>query len=208
MRGLVVVLVMVAPVMVALGQGAAARCVGPDDVATGVTFTREDGRTGRLLLAGDAVKVNYDIRSDFWVDRRRVTGGVFETDTDWWPVDEMAVGEGVLERHRRFDPAPPAGLEPGGSFNAEVQETALNYAPVENSPIRRDRVLAVRYAALEAQEVTLGGCGYRVIPVEATWTGEGAAATFQRWLYFADLGFAIETKTDRGRFGLTALTAE
>lgn len=202
MRGLVVVLV-----MVALGQGAAARCVGPGDLATGVTFTREDGRTGRLLRAGDAVKVDYDIRSDTWVDRRRVTGGVFETDTAWWPVDEVAVGEGVLERHRSFDPAPPAALEPGGSFTAEVRETALNYAPVENGPIRRGRVLAVRYAALEPQDVTLGGCGYRVIPLEATWTGEGAAATFQRWLFFPDLGFAIETKTDRGRFGLTALTA-
>ena len=122
-----------------------------------------------------------------------------------WPVDQAAVGEGVTERKFRFATPLPAAIAPGMTYVSDVAVEMISHAPVAGGPIKHGFQQSVSYATQEARVVRLGGCADQVIPVGAPWAGDAGSPGFQRWLYFTDLGLAIETKTAAGQNGLTQL---
>lgn len=194
--------------LVCLTSPAGARCVGPGDLASGVAFTREDGRTGLAVARDGGVFLNYDARSPVWTDQRQTILGLFERDIRWFPQDEPTMGGAEAHRVRHFQPALPRQVLPGLHVAGEVWEKVTTETQTDLGTLTDRYTYQADWQALEPLTVTIGGCAYAVIPVEATWTSTDPGAArfaFQRWLYFTDLGFAIETKTSQGRFGLTAL---
>ena len=52
---------------------AATACVTAADLATGVLFTREDGRSGLAITKGRDIRVVYSAMNDDWTDTRRLS---------------------------------------------------------------------------------------------------------------------------------------
>lgn len=204
-----------AAIAVVLGLAAApagARCVTADDLATGVSFKRQDGRSGLAKQKGGEVDINYATApKSEWEDHRRGEFGIYENYWFSYPSEELVIGQGpggTFDYKLQGKPPVPVA---GQSWASQVAVTVSTNNGSENGDSEQKFTLDVTYRFLETKQVKLSGCTYTILPVEATFTGEGADFT-RRWLYFPDLGFGLETRlTDRNtnvddKMGLTALT--
>ena len=203
---------LIALALLALPGLAAADCVTRDDLATGVTFKRQDGRSGLVKADGKTIVIDYAVNSQTaWHDWRRTSYGVYDLAWGWTPTDEYYVGGGPGGSYDyKFAKKPPLP-EPGKAWKSAVRVTESQDIGIESGPIITKYSHGVTYSFQDTKEVKLSGCTYTVMPVEATFTGSGAHYS-RRWIYFPDLGFGLETRqTDHTtgedrKLGLTALT--
>lgn len=176
-------------------QMASADCLTAPSIVQGVSFTRSDGRQGFAQRQGDDVVIDYATGTGPWQDQRRTWLGFYEVQTDqYFQDDPDAVGGGTKHVTQAFNgqmPAPAAGAN--WSMTMEYHEVQDNSSEVGH--IDYDARYQVAFHALAEIGGTISGCPYRAIPVEATFRGPDDSFT-RRWLYFTDLGFALETKRD------------
>lgn len=200
MRGLT--LAMAAVLM--LAGPAAARCVVAGDLARGVVFARDGAFQGRLVAKDGGVFIDYATDSGS-TDTRQTLFGIYELATVTAAGAEW-VGTGPVAVRQVFRGDPPEPVA-GQTWQVRIKATVTGdgtTGPDSGSTkvVRRQ----ASYDFLPEKTVTISGCRYRVIPVEAHFR-QSAAGFDQRWLYFADLGFGIET-IPAGRTvsaGITAL---
>lgn len=195
-----------------LSSPAFADCVTKDDLAVGVAFKRQDGRAGLIKAKGKTFEINYAVESKTaWQDERDALMGIYETGWAYTPTDEYYVGgsPGGLYSYK-FAKKPPVPAE-DATWQSKVKVTETQDNGTEYGPEESHFNLTVVYSYQTIKEAKLSGCTYRIMPVEATFTGENTHLT-QRWIYFPDLGFGLETRVtmhnageDR-KLGLTALT--
>lgn len=190
----------------------AADCVTADDLATGISFTRQDGRSGLVQSDGKTIVVDYAVNSQTaWHDWRRTVYGVYDIGWGWTPTDDYYVGGGpggsYDYKFARKPPVPEAN--DGWTTTVRVTETQDN--GTEFGPEKSRYSYDVSYSFQEPKQVKLSGCPYTVLPVEATFTGSHGHYS-RRWVYFPDLGFGLETRQTDHRtgetrtLGLTAMT--
>ncbi len=192
-----------------LALPAAADCVTKADLVKGIAFTRQDGHAGRVQTQGGALVVDYVTDHKGWYDRRVTRFGVFETQFDLWLSDAVLVGGEAPVMVWRFSPAPIAP-QPDKGWTASVHQVVshIGYGSQMVKLVNRDKSdLSAKFQFLTVIEAKLSGCSYRILPVEARFTGPGGSQT-RRWIYFPDLGFGLETARDGVQNGLTALVAE
>jgi hypothetical protein len=193
--------VVFAGLVVTLGAGAAAaQCLTADDLARGILFDRQDAGTGSAIAMGEgAVQVDYRADSQGYADRRDMASGVYETRivSVSAPPDVIGVWSERIESRDfsgRF-PAPEAGRTWETRITTRWEISDFSGMPQSG----RERISAV-YSFLQANDVTLSGCAYQVIPVEARLTWEDGDLT-RRYAYFPALGVAIETRETDHRTG-------
>jgi hypothetical protein len=206
LSALVLSLAVLAPALVE------ARCVEAGDLRAGITFKRQDGRLGLVRSGKDrgVVVVDYDSASGVSRDMRRSLWGVYETRTTL----QGKGGETVISW--KFEPRPQEP-QAGGGWAGTVREGRRGAGEALQLPgfgalekeefdaVRKGaRVLRVSYSFLPERVVKLSGCRYRVVPVEAVFAGAGQGFS-RRWVYFADLGFGLETRRDGDANGIVAL---
>lgn len=189
-----------------------ARCVTADDLATGIAFKRQDGRTGLATAEGKKVKIDYATNPQgAWQDLRITDRGIYEASWGWTPTEEYYVGGGPGGAYQYSIQGKPPEPAAGKSWETTIRVKESHYDGTESGgDVLRYSVKAL-YSYQPVKEAKLSGCTYRIQPVEATFTGKGVHQT-RRWIYFPDLGFGLETRfTDHGtgedrKLGLTALT--
>lgn len=179
-------------------QPAAARCVTAADLDSGIAFQREDGRTGLAVRDGKFVRIDYATGADAWLDQRVMAHGLYEVQADFHFNALPTVGGG--SPHFTWTYAGRIPLpKPGKTWTTSVSERRHEDIGTERTPPDQQRQDEVTFSFLDAMQVTLSGCPYTVVPVET--------AAGQRWLYFSDLGFAIETRrAEEGQRGLLSFT--
>jgi len=197
--------------LLALPGSAAARCVTAQDLATGITFKRQDGRSGTAVADGPTIKVNYAAGSKTaWEDDRQTRMGIYELTWSWTPTDEYYVGGGPGGDFSYKLSGKPPLPKPGTSWKTRISVLQTQDIGIESGPIKTRYSYDVIYSFQDTAQAKLSGCSYTILPVEATFTGSGTHFT-RRWIYFPDLGFGLETRmTDHTtgqdrKLGLTAL---
>ena len=173
---------------------AQARCVTADDLATGIAFKRQDGRSGLALAKGKTVDINYNANpTTAWRDKRVTDRGIYELTRGSYPSDEEIVGAGPGGYFEyRLSGKPPVP-KAGSSWKTTVTTKTTSDAGTEAGPqVQRGKMTAT-YSFQAVTEATLSGCTYRIQPVEATFLAENTHTT-KRWIYFPDLGFGLETR--------------
>jgi len=185
---------LLALVLLALPSLAAARCVTADDLATGITFKRQDGRSGTVVADGRNLEVSYAANSKTaWQDDRRTTMGIYELTWAWTPTDEYYVGGGPGGSYSyKFASKPPVP-ETRKSWKTKVNVIESQDIGIESGPIRTRYSYDVTYSFQETAQAKLSGCTYTILPVEATFIGKSDHFT-RRWIFFPDLGFGLETR--------------
>ena len=185
----------------------AATCVTAQDLATGIACTRQDGRSGSAVAAGGLIEIDYAVTPDTaWQDFRRTSLGIYEMSWAFSPTDLPIVGGGPGGSYTyRFAGTPPVPT-PGTAWTTTVRRVASRDIGVQSGPVVTRHRYKVTYRLLDIAQATVSGCTYTILPVEAVREGGGA----QRWIYFPDLGFGIETSRSDGteaarKLGLTAL---
>ena len=189
-----------------------ARCVTAADLASGIAFKRQDGRSGLAQADGKGVTVDYATNATgAWQDLRQTDRGIYEASWAWTPTEEYYVGGGPgggWQYGLQGEPPEPA---PGESWTTSIRVRESHYDGTESGgPVLKYTLKAV-YSYQAVKEAKLSGCTYRILPVEATFTGKNTHFT-RRWIYFPDLGFGLETRVtdhqggDDRKLGLTALT--
>lgn len=189
----------------------AAACVTAADLADGIAFKRQDGRSGWAQADGAGVSIDYASDPDNdWSDYRKTRLGIYESLWSWSPSDEAVMGQGpgagYSYKLAGKPPAPAAGM----AWASKVKVTETTDDGSENGQQSQSYTLKVSYTAQAAKTVRLSGCSYTILPIEAHFTGDHTDLT-RRWVYFPDLGFGLETRVtnhltgeDR-KLGLTAL---
>jgi len=186
---------------------AAADCVTAANLATGITFTREDGRAGLVTGDGKVVRIDYSTMPDDWTDKRVTRMGIYELEANFHYDPLPVVGGGYPYYTWTYQSRGIAPI-PGHSFRAHIAQRREEDIGTETTPPPEISAYDVTYRFLEAKEVALSGCPYTIIPVEADYPG----GVMQRWVYFPDLGFGLETVPRRvegcvlARNGLKSLT--
>ena len=184
-----------------LAAPAAARCVTAADLVDGVMFTRAGGQEGSVISAGrNEVQISYRHGDRENFDRRTARLGVYETRqmTGSFPSDVIGVWsetEATFAYQGRL-PVP----QPGETWETVVR-VEQNTSDHSGTPKRDRGRFNVQFVFLDLQEVTLDGCSYRMIPVEARFDGE-VTTIVQRQAYFPDLGFGIETQVSYPETGV------
>ena len=189
----------------ALIRPASAACQ-PVDLAKGIAFQRQDGSRGlaRLETGGDVV-IDYVTNRGYWLDRRRVTHGVFEIGRVVQESEEPMVGASAPDFTWTYSPK-PVWPEDGILWSGKVKESSEVTISDANATVERDRTRwTASYRCFEPREVTLSGCTYQALTVEATFVGDRGSRT-QRWVYFPQYGLGLETRRDGVTNGITALT--
>lgn len=203
MRALLILLLTASP--------AAADCVTAADLASGIAFKRQDGRSGWAQADGAVVNIDYasDPRND-WGDSRKARLGIYESLWSWYPSDEAVMGQGPGAGYVYKLAGQPPALTPGMAWASRVKMTETTDNGSEKGRESLSYTLRVSYTSLAVKTAKLSGCTYDVVPVEAHFTGDHTDLT-RRWVYFPDLGFGLETRVtnhltgeDR-KLGLTAL---
>jgi hypothetical protein len=171
--------------------GVQARCVAAGDLANGVIFAREGAFAGRIEARDGGVFIDYNTSAKGAGDQRQTLFGIYEEQTDTTPPpgDVGTYGQTDVQGFRGAPPEPVAGAD----WETRIKRRSDGGgAVVPDAPDPEVTRFKARYAFLPEMAVQISGCPYRVIPVEAVFDRpEGAKG--QRWLYFADLGFGIET---------------
>lgn len=186
-----------------LPLGALAECVTADSLAKGVSFKRADGRAGRAVARDGGIYVDYAAGKGLWTDERKTLLGIYETNTTSFFSDEELIGSGDTRQTWKFRGKPPVP-KAGESWKTRISADAVTDNSSEQGYQEWSGKFDAVYSFLPEMEAKLSGCTYRAIPVEATFLGDDGGFT-RRWLYFADLGFGLETKRDGTGNGLTAL---
>lgn len=190
-----------------LAAPAHGRCVTADDLATGISFTRQDGHKGHIQTRGGTVQVEYITDRTHWYDSRTTRFGIYETRFTDYLSDAQLVGSQPPVTEWEFSPQPSAP-KPCKSWSSRIRQVIIDVGfgtEMKRMVSRRPSDVAARYTFLARGEGTLPGCTYQTLPVEATFTAAGKTFT-RRWICFPDLGFGLETKRDGVQNGLTALT--
>ena len=190
----------------ALASPAAADCVTAADLATGITFKREDGRHGLAKTDGRNIRINYSTNPDDWTDTRTSRFGVYDLGANFHFDPMEVVGGGYPHFDWTFSGRPPEPT-PGAAFKSKVTQKRSEDIGTEFVPPPVISTYQATYTFLDAQQATLSGCPYTIVPIEAAFSD----GTTQRFLYFPDLALGLETRT-RGlerangeRRGLVAL---
>lgn len=188
----------------ALIRPARAAC-RPVDLARGIAFTRKDGSKGLARAEGKGIRIDYVTNRGAWTDIRTVMNGVFEVSRTVEESVEPMVGSSAPTYSWSYSPKiiQPAD---GATWSGRVKETVEVTISDENATVerRRTRWDAI-YRCFEPRDVTLSGCTYQVLTVEAAFSGEGGGRS-QRWVYFPAIGLGLETRRDGASNGLVALT--
>lgn len=195
---------------------AAARCLTAEDARAGIRFTRADGSTGLVMAQGGGLLIDYDTGPTLWDDRRQTRFGIYETETTEYFSHEALVGSGTTTT-RWSSARAPARPTPGQVFKTKLTGNWRQEDGTEKGFSTGRWQIDATYRVLPEESAVLSGCSYRILPVEATFTGRGIGQVpgsgklgskpgFQRWIYFPDLGIGIETRQDGRRRGLTSLT--
>lgn len=176
-----------------LSTPAMADCVTRDDLATGVILRFQDGTPGTVVALSDgSVQINYRNDDSGYFDLRDAVLGIFETRVrvGGAPPDVIGIWADRTET-RRFQGRLPQP-EPGRTWTTTVN---MRWDVSDHSGTPRDgrERWSVSYAFLDARQVTLSGCDYISIPVEATYA-DADPPRIQRFAYFPDLGFGVETQ--------------
>ncbi len=196
--GVVLLLGTAAPVM--------ADCLDAGSIDKGVNFRRSDGHRGTAIRKGDQIVIDYAADKGPREDMRRAVTGIYEEETRQYLQDDPdAVGGGVNMELREFASAPPEPVV-GQKWQtkAHLHRTSDNPSVVDNPD--QDWTVQVEYYFLPEITGTISGCQYRAIPVEGRLSWKSWVLN-QRWLYFPDLGFGLETKHNGVTAKVVALTA-
>lgn len=175
------------------------------DLDKGITFRRKDGSRGLARREGDgSVVIDYVTNRGEWLDRRRVTHGVFEIARIVQESELPVVGASAPDYRWTFSPK-PIWPEDGATWSGKVKEVVEVTISDENGTVERERRnWTASFRCFEPRDVELSGCSYRALTVEAAFTGKGGSRS-QRWVYFPELGLGIETRRDGVSNGLTAM---
>lgn len=199
--------------LAALPAIASARCVTADDLAQGITFKREDGRTGLIQAKDGALVVNYATNpKGAWQDLRVTERGIYEISRASTPTEDYIVGGGPGGYFTYKRSGTPPEPMPGKIWKTKVsQKLATDDGTEFGSKVARSSYQAT-YSFLPVTEAKLSGCTYRIQPVEVQYKASNTD-NMQRFIYFPDLGFGLETRTvnhkngEDVQLGLTALKA-
>ena len=167
-----------------LAQPAAA-CVTAETLATGVSFTREDGKTGLVQSAGDVVAITHAVGAGPWQDTRTSRLGIYDLTADPHLSNAVTVGGGYPHYAWSFAKLPPVPA-PGTGFSTRIKQTRTEDIGTQTSPAPTVSAYDSTYTFLPAQRVKLSGCPYPIIPVEAAFSNGGhpALALLPRpWLW-------------------------
>ena len=189
--------------------GLAASCTSYAELGRGIVFKRKDGSRGLARRESDGtVVIDYVNNQGDRVDRRKVVKGVFETWRKYSDSEYPVVGSAPPEWTWKFSPK-PVEPEAGGSWSGKVNELRddVGYGAYMKEIHSRSRTTwKATYSFLQTGEANFSGCHYMTLPVEAVFIGEQGTRS-QRWIYFPQLGFGIETKRDGVANGITSMQA-
>jgi hypothetical protein len=189
-----------APVLV---RPALAACQ-PANLDKGVAFRRKDGSTGLARREADAVRIDYVTNRGAWTDIRRVKNGVFEISRTVEESEEPMVGASAPTFTWTYSPKIITPAD-GATWSGRVKELVEVTISDENATVERQRTRwQAIYRCFEPREVTLSGCTYQALTVEAVFSGERGGYS-QRWVYFPALGLGLETRRDGQSNGLVAM---
>jgi hypothetical protein len=187
----------------ALIRPAHAACT-PVDLAKGIAFTRKDGSKGLARGEGDEVRIDYVTNRGAWTDIRRVRNGVFETSRTVEESVEPMVGASAPTYSWSYSPKIIRPTD-GATWSGRVKETVEVTISDENATVERKRTRwDAIYRCFEPRDVTLSGCTYQALTVEAVFSGERGGRS-QRWVYFPALGLGLETRRDGVSNGLASM---
>lgn len=177
---------------------AGAECLTADSIEQGVVFRRSDGHSGFAIRKGGRISVDYAAEDGVRIDSRDTRLGIYETAMTQLMIDEAAMGAGTEFFDQDFAGKPPVPeVGKGWQGRVAVHYDADNPSIVE--PLARDWTYDADFRFLPEFTGTLSGCTYRIIPVEVDFTA-GTTKLAQRFVYFPELGFGLETRRD----GVTA----
>lgn len=192
--------------LVALPTFANSECLTADSAAKGVVFKRQDGSNGRLQADGGKIVIDYVTGRESWEDERTTLFGVYELSRYLNENEGDLVGSSPPIWTWKFSPkvtVPKAG----GGWAGTVKEVVkvVTYGDEMKEFVSEQKTKYKSAFAFQAEtNVKLSGCSYRMIPVEAVFTGPDDSHS-QRWVFFPDLGFGIETKRDGVANGLVMM---
>ncbi len=185
---------------------AAADCLTADSLTTGIVFKRADGRSGLAIARDGGVFIDYSTGPGTYTDERQTSMGIYETRQTLYLSDEQLIGDGDTVIDWTFRKAPPVP-QPYESWKAKVATYVISYNSSEIGYNESKGKLEVVYEFGERREVKLSGCTYAAMTVEATFIGDTSGGT-QRWIWFPDLGFGLETQRNGTAKGLTMMKAK
>jgi len=193
--------------LIASATPALADCVTRADLAAGIHLDFQHGRQGSATLeSGDVLRIVYDDPGRREVRIARL--GIYETaqSVSYGSASGDVVGAWSANAGQMSLSGTPPVPSPGGSWEGVMTGT-FTQSDQSGSASEFTLRMPVRYAFLEAREVTVSGCTYMSVPVEATFTIDGGTMV-QRFAYFPDLGFGVETQVTRadGQVATNGLT--
>lgn len=180
---------------------ALAGCLTEEDFEFEVGFLHKDGGETRVTLSaeepgavlteyrdtgGEPLRWTWSRHGVYPVGEQMNISVVGVEDTTPWPMHE-AQTETVLEG----DPPPPVA---GGRWEGTGVDKRRAGDGATDWPFR------ATYAFDAERVVTLSGCRYRTIGVNATFAADGAEWS-ARWVYFPDFDMAVQTKGRDSRYG-------
>jgi len=176
----------------------AAECLTEASLDTGVMFTRADGRTGSAVRGPrDVLRIDYALGDPNRIDRVEAKFGIFtQKALDRLGPPGTPATETTFRRAGR-QKAPEAGE----AWKTRLSTVAETEAVPPARPVKVRADYQVTYSYQSEQTVTLSGCTYRMIPVEATFVGDTSHFT-RRWDYFPELGLGLETRYTDHRTGI------
>ena len=184
----------VAASMALLALPAEAGCLTADSIDQGVVFRRADGHSGVAIRKDGQILIDYAAEDGVRIDQRQTRLGIYETAMTQLFIDEAAMGAGTEMFAQRF-----AGklAEPvvGGGWQGEVEVRFDADNPSVVNSLAQDWIYQADFSFLPEFSGKLSGCSYRIIPVEVRF--RTASRVFdQRFVYFPELGFGLESKRD------------
>lgn len=180
--------------MALLALPADAGCLTAASIDQGVVFRRADGHSGSAIRKDGRIFIDYAAEDGVRIDLRQTRLGIYETAMTQLFIDEAAMGAGTEMFAQRFAGKLAEPVAGGGwRGKVEVQFDADNPSVVES--LAQGWVWDAEFSFLPEFSGTLSGCAYRVIPVEVRF--RTASRVFdQRFVYFPQLGFGLESKRD------------
>lgn len=176
----------------------AAECLTAASLDTGVVFAREGGGQGTAVRSGrDTVRIDYALGDANRLDLVEARWGIFTTTAlDRLGPPGTVVTETTFRRSGRQKPP-----EAGKTWKTRLSTVSQAVAVQPGRPVKTRTDYQVTYSYQAEQQVSLSGCAYRMIPVEATFLGDESHFT-RRWDYFPDLGLGLETRYTDHRSGI------
>jgi|GEM_PF-4184968 len=191
------------PLVLCLGLAGAAHadCLSREDFEFETSFLHKDGGETRLTLSDDEPGLVVTEYRDTGGEPLRWTWmrhGIYPVgeqmnvsvagveQTTPWPMQDVQI-ETELEGE------PPTPM-PGGTWDGRGTDRR------QAADGARDWPFAVSYRFDAEKTVTLSGCRYRTVGVDATFASDGADWA-ARWVYFPDFDMAVQTKGRDSRSG-------